>query len=255
MTRCMRTRQAFRNIRHIPGQSLTYLHNPKVASKSIEATLWKAHDPSGAPDNPHGKKEKPFLKTNELTEAELRALLGSEFFTVVRNPYSRFLSAFLNKVRKGRDRSQPAWHKRSGRFGMSPEARPSMMDLLAAMREMPADAIDKHFRPQHLNVLHGIAPIDFLGYLERMEEVEAFLRRHQFTLVSNRQGGTGAAGLISEMLDAAAIKAIYEIYESDFRIFGYSEDPTISMPRTEGVALSRDRSRLRALLRRRLELA
>jgi hypothetical protein len=247
--------QALRNIRHIPGQSLTYLHNPKVASKSIEATLWKAHDPSGAPDNPHGRKEKPFLRANELTEAELQALLGSEFFTVVRNPYSRFLSAFLNKVSGRGDRSKATWHKRSARFGMSAEAHPSINDLLAAMREMPADAIDKHFRPQHLNVLNGIAPIDFLGHMERMEEVEAFLGRHGFALQANRRGATGAAGLARELLDTAARTAICEIYESDFLIFGYSEDPTISMPRPERVALSRDRSRLRALLGRRLEHA
>ena len=250
----MRARRPLNNIRHIPGQPLTYLHNPKVASKSIEATLWKAHDPA-APDNPHETTEKPFLRTKELTEKDLQGLLGSQFFTVVRNPYARFLSAFLNKIRKKPDRPYPAWDKRSARFGMSPEARPSIEDLLAAMREIPADTLDKHFRPQHLNVLYGVAPIDFLGYLEKMEEVEGFLRGHGVALHANRNAATGAAGLISEMLDAAAINAIHEIYEGDFRIFGYSEDPAISMPRGEGVALSRDRSRLRSLLTRRLEPA
>jgi hypothetical protein len=239
----MHDRRVLRRIRHIPGQPVTYLQNPKVASKSIEATLWKAYDPEGAPDNPHGRKPKPFID-NHASEEQVSDLLASEFFTVVRNPYARFVSAFLNKVQRS------AWLKISAHFGMEPEPRPSVKELLALIHDMPATDLDQHFRPQHINVLHGLAPIDFLGHMERMDEVTAFLDRHGFRMVVNLTNATGASERIGEILDDADLKAIRAIYEEDFRIFGYSEDPAISMPRTDGVSLSQDRSRLRALFRR-----
>ena len=89
-------------IRHIPGQPLSYLQNHKAASNSIELALWRAHDPEGVPLNPH-VPEMPFIRNiRRARETDIQSLLASEFFSVVRNPYSRLLAAYLDKVEVGK---------------------------------------------------------------------------------------------------------------------------------------------------------
>src|SRR5690242_6054602 len=69
----------FQRIKHIPGQALTYLQNPKVASKSIERSLWLAYDRDGAPINPYAVRDRPFLRRpDELLQAGVDSLKASK---------------------------------------------------------------------------------------------------------------------------------------------------------------------------------
>lgn len=242
----MLDRSSLLHIRHIPGQPVTYLQNPKVGTKTIEGTLWHAHDPNGAPANPHAAKGSPFLRPNQLAGKYLNELLATKFFTVVRNPYARFLAGYLNKVAH-----RAAWRKIGAGFGMPPDSRLTIKEFLAVVKGRDAGALDHHFCPQHINVLHGIVPLDFVGHLERMEAVEDFLREHGMAVMPNRTFSTGANRLITERLDADDRADIRVIYEEDFRLFGYSEDCERLAPVADGAAVSGDRSTLRKHLSER----
>jgi len=215
----------FQRIRHIPGQPVTYLQNPKVATKSIELSLWRKHDPAGAPENPHAVRDGPFIRrVRDLTNQSRDSLMASRFFSVVRNPYSRFLSAYLNKV-AGRP-----WKKISVRMGFTPDSKPTIHDFLAALRDSDPYDVDHHFRPQHINLLRGFVPLDMLGYFEALDDVRTFLNENGFTLESNLKNSTGASSRVNELLDARAVSAIQAIYETDFQSFCYSPDPTTLSP-------------------------
>jgi len=214
--------KVFRSVRHIPGQSLTYLRNPKVATKSIELSLWAAFDPESAPQNPHAAKETPFLRNHKgISASAMESLRNSEFFSVVRNPYSRFLSGYLNKV----SHRGPWQHRTSVRFGVEGMPAPSLEDFLRIVKAADQRSMDPHFRPQHLNLMHGLISLDFMGHLEEMDAVRAYLLRHGMVLQSNNLNATGVgATQATSKLSAEAIDLIQDIYSADFEIYGYSKD-------------------------------
>lgn len=216
-----------RQIKHIPGQSVTYIQNPKVGSTSITLTLWRRHDPEHTPENPHAaRKEAPFLRQNELTAENIKSLTDSTFFSVVRNPYARFLSAYLNKIAS---RGKP-WQRISESFGMSPDTIPSLSELIEVMMGIDPSTIDHHFKPQHMNLLYGFAPIDFVGHMEKMEDVSEFLSERGFPLEYFKRSTTGATSLISDNISKDDARALMKYYERDFHIYGYSEDRSVVSP-------------------------
>lgn len=241
----------FRRIRHIPGQPVTYLQNPKVACTSIEFTLWRAYDAGGAPQNPHTPKPKfrPYIQNARKATAEgLESLLASKFFSVVRNPYARLLSAYLNKVQTSRG----AWTRISRAIGLPPEPVPSLVDFLSALKHCDPYEIDHHFRPQHLNLLHGFAPLDFLGHMERMEEVNAFLYGYGFEMTKQNKNATNAITLIAHYIGPREAVFVILFYAVDFEIYGYSDDLRQLLPVRGSTATYSDRTPLRQFLERRL---
>lgn len=211
----------FFQLRHIPGQPVSYLQNPKVATKSIEFSLWHAHDPEHAPSNPHAVKQSPFIRgPRELSESTVASLMASRFFSVVRNPYARFISGYLNKVKL-----PLPWQKTSKRFGLPPERQLSIEQFADVVKAADPYDMDPHFAPQHINLMHGFIPLDFVGYLEDMHAVSVFFESHGFKLRSNRMNSTSSADLMADVLTPHIIKTTQEVFAKDFELFGYSEDP------------------------------
>lgn len=236
-------RNPFRAIRHIPGQPLSYLKNPKVACTSIELSLWQAVDPSANPNRPHRHQDSPFLRnTADLTEERAISVLASTFFSVVRNPYVRVLSAYLDKV-------QPRWKlwpRVSAELGLAADRQPSLLVFLAALHGQAPEDRDHHFRPQHLNLMHGTAPVDFLGHMEKMDAVTTYLRKHGVTLARFDIHSTGASSQLA-MIDRHCEGLIRDMYAEDFAIYGYSEDMTDIAP-VRPAAVSADRGSLRKVI-------
>lgn len=239
-------KNAFRRIRHIPGQPLTYLQNPKAACTSIELALWRAHSGGAAPRNPHREKNRPYIRNIRTATPEgLESLFRSEFFSVVRNPYARFLSAYLDKV----GAPKRSWERISKTFGLTAESNPTISELLDTLQTCDPTAIDHHFRPQYVNLYHGIAPLNFIGHLEKMEAVQHYLTKYGFSLSRDAEHATNAANRI-QILSDRDIHQIRNYYARDFEIYGYSDDPNQQDPVREPIALFSDRTLLRDLLER-----
>ena len=237
-------RNPLSGIRHIPGQPLSYLLNHKAASNSIELALWRAHDPEGVPRNPH-VPERPFIKNvRRAKETDIQSLLASKFFSVVRNPYSRLLAAYLDKVGVGKR----AWIQISGTLGLSPDLHPSLREFLAALQSSDPHEVDKHFRPQHMVLLHGLAPLDFLAHMERMDRLLVFLREHGFDLPRYDRHATNAAARVRELIGPHEAEIIARYYESDFQIYGYSENPAELSPLERPSPTHTDRTPLRRFI-------
>ena len=231
-------------LRHIPGQPVTYLQNHKAASNSIELALWRAHDPHGVPADPH-VPERPFIKNmRRATETEIQSLLASEFFSVVRNPYSRFLAAYLDKVGVGKR----SWTRISGSLGLAPDFHPSLAELLSALQDSNPYEVEKHFRPQHMVLLHGLAPLDFLGHMERLDRLSEFLRGHGLELQRYDRHATHAAARVREVIRPYEARIIARYYEADFQIYGYSENPAELFPLERPSPTQADRMPLRRFI-------
>lgn len=216
------SKHLLQRIIHFPGQKISYAQNPKVACTSIETSLWAAYEPDNVPEKIHKEKSvrKPYfsdLKT--LTCAQCEELVQSQFFTVVRNPYARFLSAFSNKVQQ----RQP-WSNIHRRCGFTDATQPSMSELLERLRDLNPAEIDHHFRPQHLNVLYGFAPLSVIGHLEHFSDIVAFLSKNDIKVETRNAHATNAARYVLEALSDREIGFIGAFYKEDFEIFGYSLD-------------------------------
>ena len=99
------------------------------------------------------------------------------------------------------------------------------------MRSTEPERLDHHFRPQHLNVLHGTAPLDFVGQLERMDKALEWLSVRGVRVADGpRQYATGANARVGELLDDSARRAVAEFYREDFARFGYSRDWLVLNP-------------------------
>lgn len=225
---------AARQLCYVPGSGLIYLQNPKVCCTSIRESLWRRADVlSGRKTyagNPYLAKDSPFCRGLASIEASgLDAFLASSVFSVVRNPYSRVLSAYLDKVaspaRDGR-----VWRPFAARYGWNTDGVPTLADVLAALAGDDALAVDQHFRPQYLNLLHPWAGPGFVGRLERMDEVDTYLRERRVALGHAASHGKNAAEKLAAYFGPAEAKLAATIYAQDFEIYGYSLDLNAPAP-------------------------
>lgn len=231
------------HLRHIPGQPVAYLQNPKAACTAIQLTLWYAHSPETAPANPNERGlRKPFVTRGMLREAK-QSLVRAAFFSVVRNPYTRLVAAYLDKTLKPWN-----WGTFSGRFGYTRDEVPSLDTLLAAMLDMDPTTTDKHFRPQNFNLVPELAPLDFVGHVERMGEVQSFLSTYGMPWRSVENHTTKANERIREYLTPRSLDTVQRYYARDFELFGYGEDPAVLAPIHPVRALYSDREPLRRWL-------
>src|SRR5215217_7822421 len=91
-------------------------------------------------------------------------------FAFVRNPWDRLLSCYLDKIAR---RTLPPYILASGRRGgVEFYASMPFSEFVDAVCQIPDDAADGHFRPQHLTVCgpNGEPMADFVGRFENLRE-------------------------------------------------------------------------------------
>ena len=241
-------RNPFQRIRHIPGQPISYLKNPKVACTSIELTMWRVHNPDNVPRIPHRHDDRPFVKRiRDLPASAVPGLLDSAFFSVVRNPFARTLSAYLNKVGPGKK----PWIRISETVGLSPDRHPALEELLQALIDTDPFQADQHFRPQWINLLQGFAPLDYLGHIEHMDEVASYLNRFGFRLERSHVNTTNATEKVRTMISDKAVELICRYYAEDFALYGYRDDLSVIEPVRNTNVLNPSREKLRGVVERR----
>lgn len=211
---------------YLPHQKLAYLNNAKVACSTIKKSLWLWADPSSYRDNPHARPG-PYATLSDM--AADPAFGQATFFSVVRNPYVRVLSAYLDKVAK-EQRDLAVWHPIARRFRLSGEARPSFLEFLQLIASEDPWLVDQHFAPQYVNILTGLVTPNYVGRMEEMQGVSAFLARHGVTIENHIPHGTKARHSIADFYGPKETKLAAEIYSRDFDLFGYSLDPMRQAP-------------------------
>lgn len=99
----------------------------------------------------------------DLTSAEMKIFSNYTKFVVIRNPFTRILSAFLNKIGSG--------HKKYSRYhGFANPSRSGFQSFLEQLNSLPKKDTDPHFWPQcdHL-LLRSISSYDAILKFERLD--------------------------------------------------------------------------------------
>lgn len=210
-----------------PAEPFFYSRIPKAANTTVVAAL--AEHSSFRRRRPRrGDPKYQFLRPLFLSGREVRRLEREAFvFTFVRNPFSRVLSAYLDKVGRLRHQGRRflAWAHRHGQPG----------DFLGFCRFLDAGGLDldMHWAPQADILCLPLNRFDYIGRVEALDhDLPEVLRRlfgHQAMAPSQRRGTTTNAALqLQDAYGPEQRRIIARLYRNDFELFGY--DPTLPSP-------------------------
>lgn len=216
-----------RGLRACRDDNYIYLNNPKCACSTIKASLWAATTGEDAPQEgqTHNVAASPFSKNI----AALDWAEGAFVFTFVRNPFTRVVSAYLDKIARGAD--VRAWRAFSDRHGLDPASGIGFDGFVEIIAAQPPSGLNPHWRPQYLNTLQPFVQPNLIGALEtigmQLPEVLARLFPGRAARVVRRSGHSTGAGAVyrDHLRDPATLERVRRLYRADFDLFGYSDDP------------------------------
>jgi hypothetical protein len=207
-------------------QKFMYALIPKVASTTIIARLYKQKI---GKEPLQGTQHKVLMR--EFRDKRPYDPTRNDYFTftVVRNPYTRILSAFLHTMH--RPQSVTKFRTMLG-FGLPDVEDVTFGDFLRCIRDIPIDEMNGHFCPQwYLLQLNHSIKFDFIGRFESLEsDLQALLRYigddkvNGSNMISHRSHATYAGEKLRQYYGDEEQALVAEIYEDDFKYFGYGYD-------------------------------
>ena len=155
------------------------------------------------------------------------ALFGPEWFrfTVIREPLSRTVSAWSDKL-QGNTRQRRDLNKVLGRDLETEISLPGFLDIIAQDEE--ARLIDRHWRPQHLEISYGQVHYDLIGRVEDMQAARAQIvetlfgpRGHKVPILDTRKhlGHTSSRRADREALTAQDRRNVERAFARDFDMY------------------------------------
>ncbi len=210
---------------------IAYFETPKVACTSIKKFMQDVY--SGGemvlerPGLVHDRGRSPLLNLAEIEDPVRRAVLVGGFrrFAFFRNPFTRTLSSYLDKIVTNE------WERRRHlpKLGFDPDVRPTFGQFLEKVAQMPNDQRDIHYSLQTDLVPVKKTGFAFLGSFERFAEDFARLKVDVFGegnssdyAAFGKHHETKAGDRLGEHYSDAEIQAVLKIYARDFRVLGYS---------------------------------
>jgi hypothetical protein len=205
-----------------------YLETPKVACTSIKRALQVLEGVDLTGDGSvHDRDRSPLMAPYDSLADFLVAQHDPRWvrFSFVRNPFTRILSGYLDKVISDeveRVRLLPE-------LGLSADKVPSLEDFLVAIKRQNVCDLDIHWLPQS-EILCGFRAPHFIGRFENFDSdagrvFPLILGEKAKDLGVHAPHATGASRLVHEYVGRIEARLIADIYRADFESYGYSVDP------------------------------
>ncbi|MBK1672482.1 hypothetical protein CKO35_04055 [Ectothiorhodospira shaposhnikovii] len=203
-------------------RSFIYFRIPKAANSSMVRLL--TDDGRGDYCSRTGKRS--FLRASALTREEVMNLNDRFFlFTVTREPYSRLLSAYLDKIVNGKRRSRA--EKALGKAAGEAIGFTEFCEYLAAggIGEDPHWYPQDWFIPCDLSLLHHVGRMDTLA-----QDIDTIMRhidpsRDPERIGAQRDHRTNAHEHLGTHYTRDSARIVARLYSRDFQRFGYDPEP------------------------------
>ena len=215
-----------------------YVEVPKAGCGTMKATLGGMEAARMNPgmvqrvqDAPHNRlNATPFVKPFQLPPDLLEEVLagpGYRRFTVVREPASRLLSGYIEKIGQGLKQSEPIVEALEERTGqpVRPEdvTLEQFLDIVAGQESRDQDP---HWRRQADHLGLGVVPYDAVIHLEDLDA--SWARIGDLTSTPDLQeqffcrNSTGARTRMGEYYTPELLARVTEAYARDYAELGYS---------------------------------
>lgn len=184
---------------------------PKAANSTIVENLARL---SFGEDVPSKIAKKRFPVPSELSRSQVDQIEEMFRFAVVRNPFTRTLSAYLDKVER---RARTA------------QRESSFCEFLQGLGNGKLYS-NAHWAPQHSLLLLPFDDFDFFGKVEALEEDLSHIRARILgkqvvePIKSFRANSTGAGKKLKEYYDEDTVRMVQELFCKDFELFEYPRD-------------------------------
>jgi hypothetical protein len=230
-------RSVSQHVLYIPKFNLIYFQVPKVASTSLRSFLYsKMLEGTGTPERSidlitrkprlHGLSIS-FCHLYHYSDAQFNAILTNptiKKFTVVRDPYTRALSAYRDKV-VNKHLTGAMEQDLKHLFGKTADDPISFDEFCDYLKEIH-DAMRRfnpHFKPQWEHLGSGAFPFDKIIRLESLDaELTEFFRDVGLVWEGKKLARHGTGSNDRDDMSRQARDILREIYRDDFERFGYS---------------------------------
>jgi hypothetical protein len=219
------------------SRSFLYFEIPKAGCSSIKRTLQLLELPSLTvlQANVHDKAVSPLEGplSSGMSFAEIFQSQRLFRFALVRNPYCRALSCYLDKIVA--ESTERQWHQHL--LGFEQEEPISFRKFLLAIHQIDDRSRDMHWRSQAGLINDRRIHYHYLGAFEHFRRDLSYALEQigcdqaAEMLQDVRAHRTDAAGRLQEFFGDAELTLVQQIYRVDFLRYGYSlELPHTSNP-------------------------
>ncbi|MCP3899602.1 MAG: sulfotransferase family protein, partial [Desulfobacteraceae bacterium] len=215
-----------------------YVETPKVGCSTIKDTLQRMEldYPELVRDSIeeiHLREYSPLLRPSQTCGLD-RLLLDPDYFVFcfARNPYTRLLSAYLDKIVKNADQ------KRNILIAMGEDPSElskeiSFKEFVDTVCEQSVSQMNPHWRVQYYQTIQDKINYDFIGRMENFENdctyVFSKIRRDYADYYrSELRHSTNSAELLNQFYDGNLKEKVFNKYKIDFEYFGYSKNQILT---------------------------
>ncbi len=212
---------------------VVYVETPKVACSTIKRVLQLLEtdgDESKIPESVHDRMHSPLAMPSKIDCSLPELFAGPEFFrfSYVRNPFSRALSTYFDKVVN----NEAERRRLIPELGLAPEYTPSLEEFLHKIQLQKPYHRDIHWSTQYYLLQPNKVAYSFIGRFETFAVTWPLVlskiapqqfRKYQETSVRHHR--SDASNLASTYLNPSVTKLILDIYDEDFDEFRFCRDP------------------------------
>lgn len=212
--------------------NFVYVRIPKAANSTVSITLASKIFP---------QKVEMFLKdqtgnaAKESFESIWRnplltkdALLKNFFvFSIFRNPYTRVLSAYLDKLQT--DGNTPKFQWVADRMGFSDVKHITFSDFVGFLEAGNLNG-NIHWAPQTTICPIRVCDLHYVGKIEQLEsDLNLILKRifgsfHHQTILTRTHNRKHVSKLVGRYYQERLSERVYRLYEKDFDLLKYAKD-------------------------------
>jgi hypothetical protein len=197
----------------------------------VDSNVWRRHQKeyNGFPGTDH----LPIQEQCDIFEGRTPTFK----FVIVRNPYSRLVSAYSDKIRRN-----PAPYlirkikKAAADQGVALSDPITFEQFITVVSRQSLEEMDGHYRPQYFEGRFGIVKYDFVGRMEAMpyDLMYAFERigapESVIARANERHNVAGASFTLWETVSAEALQSFLATFAIDFDVLQYPR----RLPRAAG---------------------
>ncbi|TLF47250.1 sulfotransferase family protein [Halomonas urmiana] len=191
----------------------------EIEYRPVNKTILDIYDPRAS----------PLLSPYQIPQDYFSSIMsGKDFykFSFVRNPYSRLLSCYLDRIQTRTSRPSREFRKALGRETFT------FSDFVTLVCSQASKAQNSHWREQSDDILFDLVDFDHIAKFENLWDEMEFLSKKIFgdvreemvnKSVNSSPKQTGSDSKLLEYYDQYLLDMVYDRYSKDFENFGYEK--------------------------------